>query len=148
MSANEASWRANSGSFSLFTGVEAHVLQQQHVAGRERIHGRLDLGADAVTCRRDRSAYQAAEVPGDRRVAQCLDDLPARASAVRADRDPGAGFPQVLDRRQRLAQPQVIEDEAVFVELHVVVDTEEDPAPLKVDVRGPCASSVPGSRPG
>ena len=68
-------------------GVEAQVLEQQHLARRERRRRRLDGRADAVVRGRHRAAEQLGEPRGDRRHAQLVDDLALGPAQVRGEHD-------------------------------------------------------------
>ena len=121
------------GIVRLFLDMEADVFQQQHLAVLHGVDRCLDLRSDAVVDREHGLIQQPGEVIGDGTVTQRVHDLPVGPPAVREDDDLRAGALQRPDRRDRLAEAEVVEDPAVL-ELDVVVDPQQDALALEVDV--------------
>ncbi len=106
-------------------GVEAEVLEQQHLAVLER--GSLGLGvlADRVVGEEDGGAEHLAEAVGDGREGVLGLRSALGATEVRTDDDARAGVGEALDRRRRRADAAVVGDGRA-VERHVEVGADED----------------------
>jgi hypothetical protein len=109
----------------LFTGVEAGVFEQKHVAIAERERLGLRLVADAIAGKGHRLADQGAERRSDGREGLLRITLAFRTAQVARQDDFGPFFDQELDRRQRLLDAGGVGDDhlAVFffkrdVEVH------------------------------
>ena len=85
----------------LLAGMEAQVLEQQHVAIGKRVHGLFGDRSDAVGRELDADAEQLGETRAHRSQAQLAMELALRPAEVRAHDDARAARTQRLDRRQR-----------------------------------------------
>ena len=97
----------------LLAGMEAQVLEQQHVAIGKRVHGLLGDRADAVGRELDAGAEQLGEARAHRSQAQLAMELALRPAEVRAHDDARAARTQRLERRQGPADAGVVADPAV-----------------------------------
>jgi len=113
--------------------VEPDVFQHQDVAVVHGVDGRLRGRSNAIIDVFDRPLQQFAESGGQRRRPRGFVDLAIRAAEVRHQDHPGAAAHQVLDRRQRLADPGVVLDAAIL-DRDVEVDAEEHALPGDVDI--------------
>ncbi len=106
-------------------GVEAEVLEEQHLAVLERRGLGLGVVADGVLGEDDVGAEHLAEALRDRREGVLGLGGALGAAEVGADDDAGAGVGQALDRRGRGADAAVVGDGRA-VERHVEVGPDED----------------------
>ena len=109
--------------------VEAHVLQQDDAAVGQAAGQRLRGLADQVTGQRDLGAEQLGKPLGDGREGVLRVRLALGAAEVRGDDDLRARVGELLDRRQRGADPAVVGD-AVPVERDVQVAAHQHVAAL------------------
>src|SRR5215213_3283440 len=84
----------------LFLCMEAKVLEQQHIAVRERFHFRLRRFANTVFCKRDWTVQQFGKMFRDRAQTIFIDTLAFWSAEVRRENHASALFESVLDRRE------------------------------------------------
>ena len=98
----------------------ANVLEQQQVTVAQPVDRRPDLVADDARRDAHRGGEELAQAHSDRRQRQRRVAI-LRPPQMRHEHDPGAAPAQLLDRRQRGADPQVVRDGPVLerdVEVH------------------------------
>ena len=122
----------------LLLGVEAQVLEQQHVPRCELRHGGLRCGADAVRCERDRSPEQFGEAMCGRREALRGIGLALRSTEVRRNDHLRAALGDEPDGRQARADAGVVGDAlaslSVAFEGDVEVHPHEHPLPPQIQL--------------
>ena len=132
-SPREASLLANVGIVLLLLRVEAHVLQEHHVARLHGLHHGLRLGPDAVRREGHLAAQQLRQPLRDRREAVFLVRL-LRPSEVAHEDEGGTLLVQdVVQRRQRGGDARVIRD-LPFLQGHIEVHPDEDALLPQIDV--------------
>src|SRR5439155_27381048 len=122
----------------LFLRMEAHVFEEDDVAGLHPPQGLLDRRSHALGDEGDGPAEQLAEPLRDRREGESRIDA-ARAAEVRDEPDRGATLDQRTDRRKRRTDAGVVSDgglaarRARLAERHVELDANEDALAARVD---------------
>ncbi len=120
----------------LFLGMEAQVLEQQHLAGR-RLHG-FHFGADAIGRHLDRrpSSSCSRAATGCRLISGFGFSL--GTPQVRRQDDTGAVFQRVLDGGQRRLDALVAGDFhvalVVLLQRHIEIHADEDSFPFQVEI--------------
>ena len=111
--------------------MEAHVLQHHDLAILHRLHRGFNRRADAVVEVADRTADQLAQPLRQWSGSIGLIDLPIWAAEVGEQNDARLPFDEVLNSRNRLADPGIVDDPAV---LHRDVEIDADQHALPGDV--------------
>ena len=113
------------GVVGLLLGMEAQVLEQEHLARPQTARSRLDRGADAVGDRLDGAAQQLGQAHGHRRHAEAVDHLALGPAEMRREHDRTALLEEVRDGRQGGADARVV-GHAAALERHVEVHPHEE----------------------
>ena len=118
---------------ALFSGMEAHVLQQRHFARPQAGHDRLGRRTDARAAGGDRSAQQLAQTGRDGSQTQRRDDGPLGPAEMGQQHDARTGGAEGVDRRQRGANARVVRNPGA-IERHIEVHAHQHPLPGYGDV--------------
>ena len=120
----------------LFLGVEAQILQQQHLAGR-RLH-RLHFGTDAIGRHLHRTSQQLLQPRRHGLQAHLRIRLPLGTPQVRRQNHSRAVLQRVLNGGQRRLNALVAGDFhvalIVLLQRHIEIHTDEDTLPLQIEI--------------
>jgi len=114
-------------------GMEAEVLEQDHLSGLQRVDRLLDLGTDAVLDKPDFLPQEPRKTFRHGRKAHIGDDLSLRPAQMRHHDDNGAFIQCIIQRWQHRPDPGVIGDVQTTVHRNVEVEAEQNLFPLDVD---------------
>src|SRR4030088_1669031 len=113
--------------------IEADVLEHHDLAVAHRLDGSLDRRTDAVVQMAHGAADQLAEPLCQRRGSVSCLDLSVGPAEMRDQDHARASLEQVLDGRDRLPNPGIVDDPAVL-DRDVEVDAYQDALARNVDV--------------
>jgi len=109
----------------LFACVEAHILQEEELAGAKALHRIFGSASKCITSGRDHHLQVIGESLGRRSEAQSVNHFPVGSPEVGRNDERGAILEERFDRWYRCSNPRVVDDLSVR-ERHIEVNAQKD----------------------